>query len=346
MEKTEQLIGEDNQFIAILEQASRLAKINKPVLILGERGTGKELIAQRLHFLSNRWSAPLITLNCAALNEQLLDSELFGHEVGAFTGAQKRHKGRFERADKGSLFLDEIGNAPKIVQEKLLRVIEYGELERVGGSQELKVDVRLICATNEDLSLASKAGTFRADLLDRLAFDVINLPPLRERGKDILLLAQHFAVCICRELGWTHFPGFSDHAVAQLYEHKWPGNIRELKNAVERSIFRTDENKAPIEELIINPFKTQKNTQLATQSSSCVPSKEAQKDQGVNRFKMPDLPIDFKQASQEFQVSLINSALAQSLYHQKKAARLLGLTYDQFRSLIKKYADFITLAKN
>ncbi|HGM4843946.1 TPA: sigma 54-interacting transcriptional regulator, partial [Serratia marcescens] len=166
-EQPENLLGEANAFVDVLEQVSQVAKLNKPVLVIGERGTGKELIAHRLHYLSNRWQGPFISLNCAALNENLLDSELFGHEAGAFTGAQKRHLGRFERADGGTLFLDELATAPMLVQEKLLRVIEYGQLERVGGSQPLRVDVRLVCATNDDLPALAAAGKFRADLLDR-----------------------------------------------------------------------------------------------------------------------------------------------------------------------------------
>ena len=180
------LLGEANSFLEVLEQVSRLAPLNKPVLIIGERGTGKELIANRLHYLSGRWDGPFISLNCAALNENLLDTELFGHEAGAFTGAQKRHPGRFERADGGTLFLDELATAPMLVQEKLLRVIEYGELERVGGSQPLQVNVRLVCATNANLPERVAEETFRADLLDRLAFDVVQLPPLRERRSDIM----------------------------------------------------------------------------------------------------------------------------------------------------------------
>lgn len=171
------LLGEANSFLEVLEQVSRLAPLNKPVLIIGERGTGKELIANRLHYLSGRWDGPFISLNCAALNENLLDTELFGHEAGAFTGAQKRHPGRFERADGGTLFLDELATAPMLVQEKLLRVIEYGELERVGGSQPLQVNVRLVCATNANLPERVAEEKFRADLLDRLAFDVVQLPP-------------------------------------------------------------------------------------------------------------------------------------------------------------------------
>ncbi len=171
------LLGEANSFLEVLEQVSRLAPLDKPVLVIGERGTGKELIANRLHYLSSRWQGPFISLNCAALNDNLLDSELFGHEAGAFTGASKRHPGRFERADGGTLFLDELATAPMLVQEKLLRVIEYGELERVGGSQPLQVNVRLVCATNADLPQMVEEGHFRADLLDRLAFDVVQLPP-------------------------------------------------------------------------------------------------------------------------------------------------------------------------
>ena len=195
------LLGEANSFLEVLEQVSRLAPLNKPVLIIGERGTGKELIANRLHYLSGRWDGPFISLNCAALNENLLDTELFGHEAGAFTGAQRRHPGRFERADGGTLFLDELATAPMLVQEKLLRVIEYGELERVGGSQPLQVNVRLVCATNANLPEMVEQERFRADLLDRLAFDVVNLPPLRERRSDIMLLAGQFAIQMCRELG-------------------------------------------------------------------------------------------------------------------------------------------------
>ena len=219
-EYKDNLLGEANSFLEVLEQVSRLAPLDKPVLVIGERGTGKELIASRLHFLSSRWQGPFISLNCAALNENLLDSELFGHEAGAFTGASKRHPGRFERADGGTLFLDELATAPMLVQEKLLRVIEYGELERVGGSQPLQVNVRLVCATNADLPQMVEDGLFRADLLDRLAFDVVQLPPLRERQSDIMLLATQFAIQMCRELGLPLFPGFSERAAMTLQNYR------------------------------------------------------------------------------------------------------------------------------
>ena len=216
---TESLLGESNAFLEIIEQASRLAPLRKPVLIIGERGTGKELIAHRLHYLSARWDQSFVTINCATLSESLLETELFGHEAGPFTGAAKRHQGRFERADGGTLFLDELATTSARVQEKLLRVIEYGEFERVGGAKPLKVDVRLVCATNEDLPALADKGQFRHDLLDRLAFDVITLPPLRERREDILMLAEHFAHSMTRELGYPLFAGFSRKATQLLLDY-------------------------------------------------------------------------------------------------------------------------------
>ncbi|MDX1562581.1 MAG: sigma 54-interacting transcriptional regulator, partial [Gammaproteobacteria bacterium] len=175
--ETTPLIGEAPEFLAMLEHVSRAAKLIKPVLVIGERGTGKELITSRLHFLSERWDRALIKVNCAALTETLLETELFGHEAGAFTGATKAHAGRFEQADGGTLVLDEIGTTSRRMQEKILRVIEYGEFQRVGGRQMLTADVRVVASTNEDLKAMAAAGRFRADLLDRLAFDVIHLPP-------------------------------------------------------------------------------------------------------------------------------------------------------------------------
>ncbi|MGL4713017.1 MAG: phage shock protein operon transcriptional activator, partial [Shewanella sp.] len=232
------LIGQSNALLEVLEHVSQIAPLSKPVLIIGERGTGKELIAERLHYLSKRWDQSFIKLNCSSLSENLLESELFGHESGAFTGAKGKHEGRFERADGGTLFLDELANTSGLIQEKLLRVIEYGEFERVGGSKTVQADVRLICAANEDLPSLAEAGEFRADLLDRLAFDVITLPPLRCRPEDIMTLAEYFAIGMARQLKLQLFSGFSAHAIEQLMTHDWPGNIRELKNVVERSVYR------------------------------------------------------------------------------------------------------------
>ncbi|PHM23540.1 phage shock protein operon transcriptional activator [Xenorhabdus ehlersii] len=319
------LLGEANCFIEILEQVSALAKLNKPVLVLGERGTGKELIARRLHYLSPRWQGPFISLNCAALNENLLDSELFGHEAGAFTGARSKHQGRFERADSGTLFLDELATAPMQVQEKLLRVIEYGHLERVGGTQSLQVDVRLICATNEDLPVMAARGKFRSDLLDRLAFDVVHIPPLRQRQQDIMLLAQNFAIQMCRELDLPFFPGFTDEAKQQLLSYHWPGNVRELKNVIERSIYRHGNSENELNTIVINPFSPSQQTVL--------PSTESKM---INEF-LPKLPLDLRQWQNDSEKSLIIQALTESQFNQKKAADKLNLTYHQFRGLIKKY---------
>ena len=234
------LIGEAPAFVAMLEHVSRAAKIVKPVLVIGERGTGKELIASRLHFLSPRWEQPLVKVNCAALTESLLETELFGHQAGAFTGATRTHIGRFEQANGGTLVLDELGTIPPRMQEKILRVIEYGEFQRVGGSDTIRTDVRIVGATNEHLPRLAELGRFRADLLDRLAFDVIHVPPLRARPEDINTLAYHFAVNVTKELRRPFFPGFTADAKAALLGYDWPGNVRELKNAIERSVYRTD----------------------------------------------------------------------------------------------------------
>ncbi|MEX0446680.1 phage shock protein operon transcriptional activator [Xenorhabdus sp. SGI246] len=330
---TDNLLGEANNFIEILEQVSELAKLNKPVLVLGERGTGKELIARRLHYLSPRWQGPFISLNCAALNENLLDSELFGHEAGAFTGARSKHLGRFERADGGTLFLDELATAPMQVQEKLLRVIEYGYFERVGGSQALQVDVRLICATNEDLPAMADHGKFRADLLDRLAFDVINIPPLRQRHQDIMLLAQHFAIQMCQELNLPFFPGFTEQAKQQLLDYHWPGNVRELKNVIERSIYRHGDNQNELTTVIINPFST---SPIFSSAAQTVSEKTSDHNTASDYF-LPDLPLDLRQWQNDCEKRLIIQAITESQYSQKKASEKLNLTYHQLRGLIKKH---------
>lgn len=314
------VLGESENFLNMLDHVSAVAPLNKPVIIQGERGSGKELVAQRLHFLSTRWQENFITLNCAALNENLLDSELFGHETGSFTGAQKRHQGRFERAHQGTLFLDEIGNAPLVVQEKLLRAIEYGEIERVGGTTPLTVDVRVICASLEDLPARVAAGKFRADLLDRLAFDVVYVPPLRERQADILPLANHFAMQMCRELGRPYFAGFTQLAEQQLLTASWPGNVRELKNVVERSVYRSIETDKPLNEVILNPFQLSDSETVAN-------------DLPVTR---PPLPLDLRAWQHQQEADFVKASLQQFPRHTL-AAKALGLTYHQFRALLKKH---------
>jgi psp operon transcriptional activator len=344
------LIGQSNNFLEVLEQISQIAPLSKPVLIIGERGTGKELVAARLHYLSKRWDQNYLKLNCAALNENLLESELFGYDSGAFTGASKRHEGRFERADNGTLFLDEIANTTGLIQEKLLRVVEYGEFERVGGSKTIKTNARLIAATNEDLPSMAAAGEFRADLLDRLAFDVITLPPLRARLDDILVLAEHFAINMARELEFELFSGFTAKAKRALLEYHWPGNIRELKNVVERSVYRCNNPHLPVHELVIDPFespyrpskrmKTQDRiiaTPVAqtSETTTVTPVKVEEKIQPSTQALQ--FPLSLKDLSQNYEVDLIKSALAHCQYSQKKTADALELTYHQLRGYLKKY---------
>ncbi|NGP52576.1 phage shock protein operon transcriptional activator [Thioalkalivibrio sp. XN8] len=322
------MLGSSPAFGAMLEQVSRLAPLDRPALILGERGTGKELVAARLHYLSPRWEQPLVKLNCAALTESLLESELFGHEAGAFTGATRRHTGRFERADGGSLFLDELGTLPARMQEKILRVIEYGEFERVGGSETLQVDVRILGATNEDLPAAAREGRFRADLLDRLAFDVVHVPPLRARPEDVLELAEHFAVAFTAELRRPFFPGLSERAVEALLAWPWPGNVRELKNAVERSIYRASDPAQPLEEIHFDPFATPH----APAPDAAAPDEAA--------GELPPgsaLPLDFRAEVDRFEQRLVLRALNAADGNRRVAAESLGLTYDQLRGLLRKH---------
>ncbi len=325
------LIGESPAFLAVLDKVSQLAPIERPVLIIGERGTGKELIAQRLHYLSRRWDKPLLSLNCATLSEGLIDSELFGHESGSFTGSKGKHKGRFERAEGGTLFLDELATAPLLVQEKLLRVIEYGEYERVGGHTALNADVRLVCATNADLPKLAEQGDFRADLLDRLAFDVIMLPPLRERKEDILSLAEHYAMKMCRELQLEYFVGFTPKAQQSLIEYEWPGNVRELKNVIERAIYQHGLNAHPIDELVFNPFETVWHSALGHSAKQA----EQQEEEASNNTIQ--FPLDYKQWQEEQDIHLLNRALEEAKFNQRQAAELLGLSYHQLRGMVRKY---------
>ena len=347
------LIGQSNALLEVLEHVSQIAPLSKPVLIIGERGTGKELIAERLHYLSKRWDQSFIKLNCSSLSENLLESELFGHESGAFTGAKGKHEGRFERADGGTLFLDELANTSGLIQEKLLRVIEYGEFERVGGSKTVQADVRLICAANEDLPALADAGEFRADLLDRLAFDVITLPPLRCRPEDIMTLAEYFAVGMARQLKLQLFSGFSANAVEQLMTHDWPGNIRELKNVVERSVYRNGGENRPIEHITLDPFASpyRPQTRVKTRERQVVPqvatiadtaqtgiaiepNLQGGSEPSLNNF---NFPLDFKEQTEKYEMDLIQQALSHSQYNQKKTAEILGLSYHQLRGILKKY---------
>ena len=326
----EQLLGESPAFLQALNEVSGAAPLEKPILIVGERGTGKELVAARLHYLSNRWDAVFVKMNCAAISDSLLESELFGHEAGAFTGATRPHVGRFERADGGTLFLDELATTSGLVQEKVLRVIEYGEFERLGGSKTLRINVRLIAATNEDLPRLAAAGKFRRDLLDRLAFDVITLPPLRARGTDLELLAEGFAINMATELGREYFPGFSPTALERLRGHDWPGNVRELKNVVERAVYRTEPER-PVDDVTIDPFESPFRPAPGT-------AIETTPDGAVSAPPPAEqLPGNLKQAVAQYETDLVEAAMRQARHNQRKAAELLGLTYHQLRGYLRKY---------
>jgi psp operon transcriptional activator len=333
------LLGTAASFVAVMEQVSRAAPLDRPVLVIGERGTGKELVAARLHYLSKRWDRPFVKMNCATLAETLLETELFGHEAGSFTGATKRHFGRFEIANEGSLFLDELANASQRVQEKVLRVIEYGEFERVGGRETIRTNVRLIAATNLDLPAEARAGRFREDLLDRLAFDVITLPPLRARRDDILPLAEHFATRMSQELRRDLFPGFSQRAQSQLLEHPWPGNVRELKNVVERAVYRMDDIDEEIDSILFDPFQSpwrptgRRVPESAAESVAPAPSLPA----AQNPDCAPQLPADFRAEIERIEVEWLQAAMQQARFNQRKAAELLSLSYHQLRGYLRKY---------
>lgn len=337
-------LGQSETFLAFSEALSRVAKVDRPVLIIGERGTGKELAAARLHFLSPRWQAPLVALNCAALAPTLIEDELFGHEAGAFTGAGGRRAGRFETAHEGTLFLDEIGNIPLTVQEKILRVVEYGTFERVGGTRPVEVEVRVVAATHADLPALAKQGSFKQDLLDRLSFEVLALPPLRARGTDVLLLARHFAARMAVQLGRSETPHFEPRAEEALMAYSWPGNVRELKNVVERAVYRSED--ALISQLDFDPFaatrkwgdieKPQLSSQDAPPSQPEAPA--ASEPEGARLYGLP-----FKEAVFQFEQRLLKRALKEALFNQRRAAETLGLTYHQLRAQIKKHGGLENL---
>ena len=331
---TQEALGQSEAFLAFQERLSRVARVNRPVLLMGERGTGKELAAARLHYLSGRWQGPFVTLHCAALSPSLIEAELFGHEAGAFTGATRQRLGRFETAHNGTLFLDEIGHIPLEAQAKILRVVEYGSFERVGSSQPVGSNVRIIGATNADLRALAAQGRFKSDLLDRLSFEVIFLPPLRERPEDIFLLTNHFAARMAFELGREDVPQFSNTAQAALDNYPWPGNVRELKNVVERAVYRADSMLIRDTDIVLDPFET--------------PFQPMPQESGIREEEQAAFPpaipatashTSFPQAVQEFECGLLENGLRATRYNQRKTAERLGLSYHQFRGLYRKYAE-------
>ena len=341
MAKPAALIGSSSIFLDAVERASAAATLNRPVLVIGERGTGKELIAERLHRLSPRWGGPLVSLNCAALPENLIDAELFGYEAGAFTGAARARAGRFEDADGGTLFLDEIATLSPAAQERLLRVVEYGELTRIGSNRAIQVDVRLVGATNEDLPGLVNSGRFRADLLDRLSFEVVTLPPLRERAEDIEVLALHFARRMAAELGWPRFPGFTEKATALLDSYPWPGNVRELKNVVERSLYRWGDAETPVGRIIVDPFESPWRP-LASPAMPRAAPPRPQADEAASAPLPSQASVsDFRAAVLAYERDILIAALERCRHNQRRTAAALALSYDQLRHAMKRH-DLLT----
>jgi len=345
MDRADQFIGQSLAFLDAVERASRAAPLNRPVLVIGERGTGKELIAERLHHLSPRWAGPLIIMNCAALPENLIEAELFGHEAGSFTGAVKTRHGRFEEADGGTLFLDELGTLSMPAQDRLLRATEYGEITRIGASKPISVDVRIVAATNESLPDQVDQGRFRADLLDRLSFEVITLPPLRARQGDIPLLAEHFARRMSLELEWPNWPGFSARAMAGLEAYHWPGNVRELRNVVERAVYRHENPERAIDQIQFDPFHSPWAPSARDTAQHPAPVTEAASSEELQPGRHlaptaappPASTNDFRAAVSAYERQLLEDALSRNRFNQRATAAALGLSYDQLRHALKRH---------
>jgi two-component system, NtrC family, nitrogen regulation response regulator NtrX len=315
-----QIVGDSNAMRTVMAKIEKVAAVPRPVLVLGPRGTGKELVARAVHVLSPRASEPYITINCAAVAESLLESELFGHEEGAFTGATKQKEGKFELADGGTLFLDEIGNMSLEFQAKILRVLEYQRFERVAGSESIQVNVRVIAATNADLKQAMAEGKFRPDLYDRLAFEVIHLPALASRMEDVPVLATYFLMRFRQEVAGITVKELSADAFDRLAQYDYPGNVRELKNVVERAVYMAQ-----------GDVLTGSDVDLALP-----PEAQQAPAPGSGFADDPKLPLPERVDS--FEAWLCKDALERTRYKQKEAAALLGLTYDQFRQRYRKYA--------
>ncbi|MEE4349751.1 MAG: phage shock protein operon transcriptional activator [Pacificimonas sp.] len=343
MEQTTRLVGQSTVLLDAIERASRAAALDRPVLVIGERGTGKEMVAERLHRLSPRWDQPFVAVNCAALPESLLDAELFGYEPGAFTGATKGRAGRFEEADGGTLFLDELGTLTAPAQERLLRVVEYGQFSRLGSNDVRTSDVRIVGATNADLPRQAEKGRFRLDLLDRLSFEVVTLPPLRARGDDIMALADHFGRRMAAELGWPMFAGYTKAATALLQTYEWPGNVRELKNVVERAVYSSDLPGEPIDALRFDPFESpwrplkEEGAPETHEPAGEVEAASEKMIAAAHEFDPDGDCDDLRARVLAFEKALLSTALERSRYNQRETAKALSLSYDQLRHAMKKH---------
>jgi two-component system response regulator FlrC len=313
----EAIIGRAPKFVASIDAARKVAATGTTVLLTGESGTGKEVLARAIHEASARADGPFVAVNCAALPESLVETELFGHERGAFTGADRLRRGRFELAAGGTLFLDEVAELPPSVQGKLLRVLQERQYERVGGTTTLQADVRLIAATNRDLDAALAEGRFRDDLYFRLAVFPIRLPALRERGEDILLLAEHFVRSLGGRMG-RQAVGVSGEARELLLAHSWPGNIRELQNAIERALILVEDGLIWAEHLGVVRQPLRDATIPAITSA---PTRD--------ETTMPTIAAEEKR--------IILEVLEQTHGHKRRAAALLGLTRFQLYGRLKRY---------
>jgi len=309
------IVAESQEMLQILKQSSMVSRSpNTTVLVLGESGTGKELISRAIHFNSDRGSNKFVAINCAAISPNLVESELFGHEKGAFTGADRIKLGKFEVAHKGTVFLDEIGDLPPDTQAKLLRFLQEKEFERVGGTEMIKSDVRVICATNKDLKNLTDAGDFREDLYYRINVFPLHLPPLRERKKDILPLAEHFLGRCAESMGLQNVK-ISKEAQRTLVRFSWPGNIRELENAIERAVILSEGGTIGPEQFGFLDLKSEEGAGDGFRLS----------EEGIS---LEDMELD-----------LARQALEISGNNQTEAARLLGLTRGKFRILVKRLKD-------
>ena len=312
----DQIIGNSKSARDVLDLITRAAPSKSTVLITGESGTGKELVARAIHFASPRAKEPFITVNCMALNPGVLESELFGHEKGSFTGAVAMRRGRFELANHGTLFLDEIGELSADLQVKLLRVLQERRFERVGGSQEIEVDIRVVTATNKDLAKEVEAGRFREDLYYRLNVVHIDLPPLRERREDIPLLAIHFAAKYS-ELNHTDPKTFAPEAMDYLTAFEWPGNVRQLENVVERCMVLAAGKVVHVQDL--------------------PPDLRDEETQFKSAVDLLPVELDLADTLEKIEAALIRRALVRTDFIQVKAAELLGISKSLLQYKLKKY---------
>jgi len=322
-----QILGDSPRLREALARAAQVAPTESTVLVTGESGTGKELVARAIHYASPRAAGPFVAVNCAALPDTLLESELFGHERGAFTGADRQKPGRFELAAGGTLFLDEIGDLSAAVQVKLLRVLQEREFQRVGGTATLKAEVRLLTATNRDLSAEMAAGRFRSDLFYRLSVFNVHLPPLRERGDDVLLLAQHFVRTLGHQMGKGDLT-LSRDACELLRRHPWPGNIRELQNAIERSLITSEGTLITAVHLSILPVPV----------APPAPGPPASSPSATE----PTPSVKGSGSLEELERAAILDALQRTHGHKTRAAALLGLSRFQLYTRLKRYQIAVT----